>query len=88
MQDALRALEMPRFTRRYPAILETLMKQMLNMVHVSAYRYAGRHPCSCMLGTWVKRVPTLQLLKLSLRTPRCRAFFVLATMHPQHDVPK
>jgi hypothetical protein len=34
-QDALRALEMPRFTRRYPAILETLMKQMLNMVHVS-----------------------------------------------------
>jgi hypothetical protein len=25
---------MPRFTRRYPAILETLMKQMLNMVHV------------------------------------------------------
>lgn len=35
LQDALRALEMPRFTRRYPAILETLMKQMLNMVHVS-----------------------------------------------------
>jgi hypothetical protein len=36
LQDALRALEMPRFTRRYPAILETLMKQMLNMVHVSS----------------------------------------------------
>ena len=34
-QDALRTLEMPRFTRRYPAVLETLMKQMLNMVHVS-----------------------------------------------------
>jgi hypothetical protein len=35
MQDALRALEMPRFTRRYPVVLETLMKQMLSMVHVS-----------------------------------------------------
>lgn len=31
--EALRALEMPRFTRRYPAVLETLMKQMINMVH-------------------------------------------------------
>ncbi|WIA19969.1 hypothetical protein OEZ85_005847 [Tetradesmus obliquus] len=31
--DALRALEMPRFTRRYPVVLETLMKQMLAMVH-------------------------------------------------------
>jgi hypothetical protein len=35
VQDALRALEMPRFTRRYPVVLETLMKQMLAMVHVS-----------------------------------------------------
>jgi hypothetical protein len=26
---------MPRFTRRYPVVLETLMKQMLDMVHVS-----------------------------------------------------
>eukprot|EP00775_Hariotina_reticulata_P007193 gene7193-7407_t len=31
--DALRSLEMPRFTRRYPVVLETLMKQMLNMVY-------------------------------------------------------
>eukprot|EP00882_Tetradesmus_deserticola_P022679 GHRQ01024617.1.p1 GENE.GHRQ01024617.1~~GHRQ01024617.1.p1 ORF type:complete len:257 (+),score=92.33 GHRQ01024617.1:309-1079(+) len=31
--DALRTLEMPRFTRRYPVVLETLMKQMLAMVH-------------------------------------------------------
>ncbi|GAX75202.1 hypothetical protein CEUSTIGMA_g2646.t1 [Chlamydomonas eustigma] len=30
--DALRNLEMPRFTRRYPAILDTLIKQMLNLV--------------------------------------------------------
>jgi hypothetical protein len=35
LQDALRSLEMPRFTRRYPVVLETLMKQMLNMVYVS-----------------------------------------------------
>jgi hypothetical protein len=35
-QDALRNLEMPRFTRRYPAVLNTLMKQMLLLVHVSA----------------------------------------------------
>eukprot|EP00882_Tetradesmus_deserticola_P023420 GHRQ01025486.1.p1 GENE.GHRQ01025486.1~~GHRQ01025486.1.p1 ORF type:complete len:224 (+),score=73.80 GHRQ01025486.1:304-975(+) len=31
--EALRTLEMPRFTRRYPVVLETLMKQMLAMVH-------------------------------------------------------
>jgi hypothetical protein len=37
LQDALRALEMPRFTRRYPVVLETLMKQMLSMVHVSSW---------------------------------------------------
>jgi len=30
--DALRNLEMPRFTRRYPAILNTLIKQMLTLV--------------------------------------------------------
>ncbi|MEW5311330.1 MAG: hypothetical protein WDW38_003056 [Sanguina aurantia] len=30
--DALRTLEMPRFTRRYPAVLNTLMKQMLTLV--------------------------------------------------------
>jgi hypothetical protein len=34
LQDALRSLEMPRFTRRYPALLETLMKQMLELVKV------------------------------------------------------
>ncbi|KAF8063042.1 viaA [Scenedesmus sp. PABB004] len=32
-QDALRGLEMARFTRRYPVVLETLMKQMLGLVH-------------------------------------------------------
>ncbi len=35
-QDALRNLEMPRFTRRYPAILNTLIKQMLLLVQVRA----------------------------------------------------
>lgn len=30
-QDALRNMEMPRFTRRYPAILDTLIKQMLGL---------------------------------------------------------
>eukprot|EP00798_Chlamydomonas_sp_ICE-L_P014477 gene14477-20501_t len=30
--DALREMEMPRFTRRYPVILNTLMKQMLTLV--------------------------------------------------------
>jgi hypothetical protein len=35
LQDALRNLEMPRFTRRYPAVLNTLIKQMLLLVHVS-----------------------------------------------------
>eukprot|EP00879_Flechtneria_rotunda_P013426 GHRR01014017.1.p1 GENE.GHRR01014017.1~~GHRR01014017.1.p1 ORF type:complete len:601 (+),score=219.05 GHRR01014017.1:188-1990(+) len=30
---ALRNLEMARFTRRYPVVLETLMKQMLSLVH-------------------------------------------------------
>mmetsp|Transcript_2638 Transcript_2638/g.4491 ORF Transcript_2638/g.4491 Transcript_2638/m.4491 type:complete len:677 (+) Transcript_2638:36-2066(+) len=30
--DALRNLEMPRFTRRYPAVLNTLMRQMLVLV--------------------------------------------------------
>ena len=34
LQDALRTLEMPRFTRRYPAILNTLIKQMLTLVEV------------------------------------------------------
>ncbi|EFJ49849.1 hypothetical protein VOLCADRAFT_120690 [Volvox carteri f. nagariensis] len=31
--DALRNLEMPRFTRRYPAVLDTLMKQMLSLAY-------------------------------------------------------
>ncbi len=35
VQDALKSLEMPRFTRRYPAILDTLMKQMLGLAFVS-----------------------------------------------------
>ncbi len=34
LQEALQNLEMPRFTRRYPAILDTLMKQMLGLVQV------------------------------------------------------
>jgi hypothetical protein len=46
-QDALRNLEMPRFTRRYPAVLETLMKQMLAMVHVSAAPNLGRAWAGC-----------------------------------------
>jgi hypothetical protein len=33
-QDALSSLEMARFTRRYPAVLETLMRQMLSLVKV------------------------------------------------------
>jgi len=33
-QEALQNLEMPRFARRYPAILNTLMKQMLGLVQV------------------------------------------------------
>jgi hypothetical protein len=39
-QDALSKLEMARFTRRYPAVLETLMKQMLMLVKVGA-RWLG-----------------------------------------------
>ncbi|GIL90546.1 hypothetical protein Vretifemale_18190 [Volvox reticuliferus] len=31
--DALRNLEMPRFTRRYPAVLDTLIKQMLSLAY-------------------------------------------------------
>ena len=34
-QEALQTLEMPRFTRRYPAILDTLIRQMLTLVEVS-----------------------------------------------------
>jgi hypothetical protein len=33
LQEALKELEMPRFTRRYPAVLDTLMRQMLQLVH-------------------------------------------------------
>lgn len=40
LQDALRSLEMARFTRRYPVVLETLMKQMLAMVHVRKQQLA------------------------------------------------
>jgi hypothetical protein len=48
-QDALRQLEMARFTRRYPAVLDTLLKQMLGMVAVSGGGGGGR-------GTWVLTV--------------------------------
>lgn len=41
LQDALMNLEMPRFTRRYPVVLETLMKQMLQMVYVSIHTRMG-----------------------------------------------
>ena len=34
LQDMLRSLEMPRFTRRYPVVLDTLMRQMLVLVKV------------------------------------------------------
>lgn len=34
IQEALRNLEMPRFARRYPAILNTLIKQMMGLVAV------------------------------------------------------
>ncbi len=35
-------MEMPRFTRRYPAILDTLIKQMLNLAQV---RTKGKGAC-------------------------------------------
>jgi hypothetical protein len=31
----LNKLEMPRFTRRHPQLLDPLLKQMLSLVHVS-----------------------------------------------------
>jgi hypothetical protein len=34
---ALQQLEMARFTRRYPAVLDTLMRQMLALVFVSGW---------------------------------------------------
>lgn len=40
-QSALNSLEMARFTRRYPAVLDTLMRQMLALVHVGCARPAG-----------------------------------------------
>ena len=39
-QEALQNLEMPRFARRYPAILNTLMRQMLGLVQVCGQQYA------------------------------------------------
>ena len=33
--ETMSDLEMPRFCRRYPALLTTLMKQMLDMVQVT-----------------------------------------------------
>lgn len=33
---ALNKMEMPRFTRRYPQLLDPLLKQMLSLVHVRA----------------------------------------------------
>ncbi|GFH09895.1 uncharacterized protein HaLaN_05120, partial [Haematococcus lacustris] len=39
---ALMNLEMPRFTRRYPAVLDTLIKQMLDLVQVLGWEVVGR----------------------------------------------
>lgn len=40
-QDALRELEMPRFTRRYPALLNSLVAQMVELVKVEGGRETG-----------------------------------------------
>lgn len=44
----MRSLEMARFTRRYPVVLETLMKQMLAMVHVSGLQCRVECMVECM----------------------------------------
>lgn len=36
---ALSKMEMPRFTRRYPQLLDPLLKQMLSLVHVRPCRF-------------------------------------------------
>eukprot|EP00879_Flechtneria_rotunda_P026157 GHRR01027867.1.p1 GENE.GHRR01027867.1~~GHRR01027867.1.p1 ORF type:complete len:101 (+),score=24.62 GHRR01027867.1:586-888(+) len=51
LQHALRNLEMARFTRRYPVVLETLMKQMLSLVHVSAETVAAT-TARCHTSPW------------------------------------
>lgn len=56
LQDALRSLEMARFTRRYPVVLETLMKQMLAMVHVSGLQCLAECMVECMVGCMSERI--------------------------------
>ena len=41
--NALDNLGMPRFTRRYPKLLDSLLRQMMQLVHVSL-----QHCCVCM----------------------------------------
>lgn len=38
--NALNNLGMPRFTRRYPKLLDSLLRQMMQLVHVSLQRCA------------------------------------------------
>lgn len=40
---ALNRMEMPRFTRRYPQLLDPLLKQMLTLVHVR-FRFQPHPP--------------------------------------------
>ena len=42
--NALNNLGMPRFTRRYPKLLDSLLRQMMQLVHVSPqHKHAHRH---------------------------------------------
>ena len=66
-QDALSNLEMARFTRRYPVVLEMVMKQMMALVKARMGRRMGEG------GAWrarMRRCMDAPSTRLPLAKPR------------------
>ena len=47
MLASLRSMEMPRFCRRHPQLLDPLMKQLLGLVHVRTLLGCNQYACLC-----------------------------------------